>query len=122
MYAAIIDDSPVTRSILASLLKECGVIAIECDGADAAVDLLHRRKEIRVVMVDWQIPGGGYELVRRIRRDCAICDKRIVMVATETDVDDLISAIEAGIDDYLTKPFSPAALREKMDLLGGMAA
>lgn len=123
MYAVIVDDSPATRIILYNLLSECGLRVLECDSADAAIDLLHRRKEIRVVLVDWQLPpDGGYDLVRRIRTDPAICNKRIIMVTAAAGVEDVAAAIEAGIDDYLTKPFSPLAVREKLDLLGVMAA
>ena len=123
MHAAVIDDSTVSRAILANLLTDYGLRVSECDTADAAIDLLHRRKEIRVVLIDWKLaPGGGDDLVRRIRTDPATCDKRIIMVTAEAGVEDVAAAIEAGIDDYLTKPFSPVAVRDKMDLLGVMAA
>jgi two-component system chemotaxis response regulator CheY len=123
MHAVIVDDSPATRAILYNLLRDYGLLVSECDNADGTIHLLHRRKDVRVVLIDWQLPpGGGYDLVRRIRSDPAICNKRLVMVTAEAGVDDVAAAIEAGIDDYLTKPFSPLAIREKLDLLGVMAA
>jgi DNA-binding response OmpR family regulator len=124
MHAAIIDDSPATRAILSKLLSDYGMTVHECPDPLKAPAYLDRHPEVRLILVDWEIgPGGGYDLVRRLRGDGMLAGRRrIVMVTAEAGVDDVTAALEAGIDDYLTKPFSARVVREKLDLLGVLAA
>ena len=123
MQAAIVDDSATSRSILAKMLNEYGLVVHEACDAPEALRVLRDHPGIRVILVDWDIPGGGgYDLVRQIRTDSVLVGRRIIMVTAEAGIDDVAAAIEAGIDDYLTKPFSALAIREKLDLLGVLAA
>jgi len=123
MHAAVIDDSIATRTILTNMLRECGLSVHEAGGHDSALVLLRARPEIRLILIDWNLPrGGGYELARHIRTEPRLAGRRIIMVTAEAGVDDVATAIEVGIDEYLTKPFSLQLIREKLDLLGVMAA
>ena len=121
--AAVVDDSATSRAILAKMLNDYGLVVHEAEDSLSALKILRDHPGVRVILVDWDIPGGAaYDLVRQIRADSVMVGRRIIMVTAEAGVDDVAAAIEAGIDDYLTKPFSPAAIREKLDLLGVLAA
>jgi len=123
MHAAIVDDSLATRTILANMLHECGVKVSEAADHDSALSLLRSRQDISVLLVDWQLtPRGGYELVHAIKSEHRFAKRRIIMVTTEAGIDEVANALEAGIDDYLTKPFSLQNVREKLDLISMMAA
>jgi len=123
MHAAIVDDSLATRTILSSMLHECGVTVSEAGDHESALTLLRSRPDIGLVLIDWQLcPAGGYELAYQIRNEARFAGRRIIMVTAEAGIDEVANALEVGIDDYLTKPFSLATIREKLDLLSLMAA
>jgi two-component system chemotaxis response regulator CheY len=72
-----------------------------------------------VVLVDWNMPGmDGLELLRAVRADRAWDDTRLMMVTTECGMNEVMSALREGADDYVMKPFDKEIIREKLILLG----
>ena len=120
--ALVVDDSRAMRTIIGRFLKEAGYqIAEAADGREALDRLAELRptSPVSLVMVDWNMPEmNGLEFVQAARADVAYRDVRIVMVTTETEIERVFSALEAGADEYLMKPFNQAALNDKLDLLG----
>ena len=116
----VIDDSRAMRSILRKNLMEvgCEVIAEAVHGADA----LARLRELGAVdlaLVDWNMPEmNGFEFLCAVRGDHAFNSMRVVMVTTETELDQMTRALSAGANEYLMKPFTLDALREKLAILG----
>jgi two-component system, chemotaxis family, chemotaxis protein CheY len=120
MRALIVDDSKAMRMILKKTLTQCGFD--EIDEAANGLEALAVLEDIEwadVVLVDWNMPEmSGIEFVERVRADSLYDDVPIVMVTTETEVTQMIRALEAGANEYVMKPFTAEALREKLDLLG----
>lgn len=119
MRALIIDDSGLTRKIIARLLHGLGFATSEaCDGAAGLAELA-RSGPPEIVFVDWNMPEmTGIEFVRAARKEPAYAGMRIVMVTSENELANVSEALEAGANEYLMKPFTQEALGEKIALLG----
>lgn len=112
--ALIVDDDRATRLILASELGLAGYRPVEaCSGADALAALGVER--FRIVLTDWIMPDlNGLELCRRIRSDPALDGTYVIMITVNSDKPGLITAFEAGVDDFLPKPVEPGILMARL--------
>lgn len=119
MRALVIDDSKAIRLILGQILKEIG---FEVCSASHGIEALERLKEVGKVdlaLVDWNMPEmNGFEFVCAVRKDEKYNDMRLMMVTTETEMSQVIKALEAGANEYVMKPFTKEVIREKITLLG----
>ncbi|MCS7034975.1 MAG: response regulator [Phycisphaerae bacterium] len=117
------DPVPASRAILSNVLLDCGLRVHEAATTGALRSILYAHPEVRLVLVDWNVPpDGGFGLVRELRCDARLAGRRVIAILTDPRGQDLAAALEAGIDDYLTRPFTPSTIREKLDVLGVMAA
>jgi two-component system chemotaxis response regulator CheY len=74
---------------------------------------------VTLVLADWNMPEmNGLELVKRLRQDPALSSLKVLMVTTETEMGYMASALEAGADEYVMKPFTKDILTEKLELVG----
>jgi two-component system chemotaxis response regulator CheY len=119
MRAMIVDDSRPIRRIAQGVLREMGFETAEaCDGRDA-LEQLGAGLLPDVVLVDWNMPEmDGLELVRALRSDPKFSGLVIVMITTETEPDQMLRALSAGVDEYLMKPFLKEGLADKLRLVG----
>ena len=119
MHALVIDDSRAIRLILRRMLSELGFEVDEAvDGRDG---LAHLDAGLRpeLMLVDWNMPEmTGLEFVIAVREPPYSSPARLVMVTTETEVAQMIRALEAGADEYIMKPFTRDSIVEKLQLLG----
>lgn len=119
--ALVIDDSRVARAMVTRALAGLYEIS-QADCAEAALktlDTLAGSDPFALVVVDWNMPGmTGVEFVRQLRMSDSYADVKILMITTEVETQGVITALEAGVDEYLMKPFSRAAVLEKLALLG----
>jgi two-component system chemotaxis response regulator CheY len=118
--ALVIDDSRATRAILKRILLQLGFAEVDeaADGA-AALAWLAEHGPVEVCLVDWNMPVlDGLGFVEAVRSEHRYRDVRLVMVTTEGDSNHLLAALAAGADEYAMKPFTPAVIREKLELLG----
>jgi two-component system chemotaxis response regulator CheY len=121
--ALIIDDSRAMRMILAQTLKQLGFQILEAANGQEGLDRLREHGTPQVVLVDWNMPVmNGYEFVRAVRSEAAWANLPIVMVTTETELPQVGSALEAGVNEYVMKPFTRETIQEKLSLLGVAAA
>ena len=119
MRALVVDDSKPSRSIVARTLRELQFDCTEAANGAEALDLLAAAGRPDLVTVNWHMPVmDGLELVRRLRRDPAHRDLPLLMISTEHDRGRISEALEAGVNDYLAKPFTPASLMRKLVDLG----
>ncbi len=120
MRAMVVDDSRAMRSILRKHLAAIG-FEVTAEGANG-LDALARLREgptPDLALVDWNMPEmNGLEFVTALRTERAWDAMRVVMVTTETEFDNIHTALAAGANEYLMKPFTEEALREKLALLG----
>jgi two-component system, chemotaxis family, chemotaxis protein CheY len=113
----VADDSTTMRRIILRSLQAVGVPeAVEAaDGAEAV--RLFKPGEFDLVLTDWNMPNKtGLEVIQEIRKlDQKV---KIIMVTTQSEKSRVLEAINAGVSDYLVKPFSADMLREKLEKHG----
>ena len=123
MRALVVDDSRTMRRIVAGTLHGLGFETSEAENGAAALALLEGGLEVDLACIDWNMPVmDGLEFVTRVRRGAAWRAITLMMVTTEAEQDKIVRALAAGAHEYLIKPFSPDALRDKLDLLGLLPA
>jgi two-component system, OmpR family, phosphate regulon response regulator PhoB len=106
----IVDDEASIREMIAVALEMADYQVLEADNAQAAHALVVDRQP-DLVLLDWMMPGtSGIELARRLKREEATAEVPIIMLTAKGEEDNKIQGLEAGADDYITKPFSPREL------------
>ena len=119
MKALVVDDSRAMRRIIAKLLLELGFEVHEAASGLQALQLAETLDGLSLVLLDWNMPEmDGRELLERLRGDERFADLPIMMVTTESEMEQVEVALQAGASEYLMKPFDRQALREKLLLLG----
>ncbi|MEA2249153.1 MAG: two-component system, OmpR family, alkaline phosphatase synthesis response regulator PhoP [Solirubrobacteraceae bacterium] len=115
----IADDQPTMRQLVRLTLESGHFEILEAPDGDAALALA-RRELPDLVFLDWTMPGmAGVDVCRALREDPATEGMRIVMLTARSQPADRDHARAMGADDYITKPFSPIELLEKVrDVLG----
>jgi DNA-binding response OmpR family regulator len=109
-----VEDDERIRTAVKLALEDEGWIVDEADNGEDALDLF-TRNPTDVVLIDIMLPGmDGFEVCRSIRRTS---DVPIVMVTARADTHDVVAGLEAGADDYLTKPFAPKELSARIRAL-----
>lgn len=118
--ALIIDDSRAIRRILGATIKDLGFeVAEACNGREALEQLERLASPVNLVLVDWNMPEmNGLEFVIRFRNEKIQPDAKVMMVTTETAVEQMVKALEAGADEYIMKPFTREAIVDKLRILG----
>jgi two-component system chemotaxis response regulator CheY len=118
--ALIVDDSRAMRLVMGRYLKELGYEITEAgDGREALVALESRAERPDLALVDWNMPKmNGLELVQAMRREPRWSEVRVMMVTSETEGERVETALSAGADEYLMKPFTREILAEKLAVLG----
>lgn len=120
MRALVVDDSRAIRSVISRMLREMGYSVSDAGNGREALDLLTSSGLVPdLALLDWNMPVmDGFELLTEMRKDPKFAGTRIMMVTTETEMERMQAALAAGANEYLMKPFTPDALRDKLGLLG----
>ena len=117
MRILIVDDSSTMRRIIGNVVQQLGISKEDFDEAEDGVvawKLFQEKNNYDVVLTDWNMPNmNGLDLVKHIRT----ADKKvpIVMITTEGGKGEVITALKAGENNYIVKPFSADILKEKLD-------
>ncbi len=113
----LVEDDRDIRDMLVFSLQRAGYAVIETEDAEQALDKLGGVLP-DIMLVDWMLPGmNGPDLVRRIRRDQLVQNVPVIMLTARGEEADKLQGFDTGIDDYLTKPFSPRELLARMKAL-----
>ncbi|MDX1491788.1 MAG: phosphate regulon transcriptional regulator PhoB [Pseudohongiellaceae bacterium] len=106
----IVDDEPAIRDMIGITLDLAGFNSLSAEDAHQAhVSIVDSRPDL--VLLDWMLPGGsGIELARRLKRDELTANVPIIMLTAKTSEDNKVQGLDVGVDDYVTKPFSPREL------------
>lgn len=115
MKFLVVDDSPTMRRIVINALKSFGVedVVEAEDGQDALAKL--KENKIDFVITDWNMPNmSGLDLTKTIRSSEQWSNLPILMVTTRGLKEDIIQALQAKVNNYIVKPFTPQVLKEKI--------
>jgi two-component system, chemotaxis family, chemotaxis protein CheY len=112
----VVDDFPTMRRIVKNLLKQLGFENI--DEAEDGAQALGKLKVggYGLVVSDWNMPVmEGIDLLKQVRADESLKMIPFLMVTAEAEKDKVITAIKAGVDNYVVKPFTAEVLKEKLE-------
>ena len=119
MRALVVDDSQTIRLILRKYLDKIGFDVVEATDGVEGIARLQEMSQADLVLVDWNMPNmSGVDFVRAVRAIRQYDSLPLVMVTTNTERDQVASALEAGANEYIMKPFTQDVIREKLELLG----
>jgi two-component system cell cycle response regulator len=109
------EDDPIFRHVLATWLKKWGYTVVAVENGQQAWAILQQDGSPQMMILDWMMPGiDGVELCERLR-DGGLGSYRYVLLVTARDgKDDVVAGLDAGADDYLTKPFNADELRARL--------
>ncbi|HUC28146.1 MAG TPA: diguanylate cyclase [Candidatus Acidoferrum sp.] len=111
----IAEDDPIFRRVLQSRLQSWGYRVIPVEDGTQAWKLLQQSNTPDLLILDWIMPGvDGIELCRRIRANQKERYQYILLVSGKDEKRDIVAGLEAGADDYLTKPFDIGELRARL--------
>ncbi|MEK6583600.1 MAG: chemotaxis response regulator CheY [Nitrospirota bacterium] len=112
----IVDDFSTMRRIVKNILKQIGYSDIEeAEDGNCALARL-RQGGFGLVVSDWNMPNmTGLELLKAIRADSVLNNMPVLMVTAEAKKENVIDAIQAGVNNYVVKPFTAVALKEKIE-------
>ena len=111
----VVDDIEANRDLLSRRLgREGHDVAVAAGGVDALAML--RREDFDLVLLDLMMPDmNGFEVLARMKGDDRLRDVPAIMISALTEIDSVVRCIEAGAEDYLTKPFDPVLLRARIN-------
>lgn len=115
MKVLVVDDMSTMRRIVRNVLKQIGYTSVEeaPDGQEALKKL--KGGGFGLVVTDWNMPVmTGLELLKAIRADAELKILPVLMVTAEAQKENIIEAIQAGVSNYVVKPFTAEALLEKL--------
>jgi two-component system chemotaxis response regulator CheY len=115
MNILIVDDYKTMLRIIRNLLKQLGFNNVDeaTDGSMALQKL--RDKDYQLVISDWNMePMTGIQLLREVRADAKLKALPFIMITAESKTENVIAAKEAGVNNYIVKPFNAATLKTKL--------
>jgi two-component system, cell cycle response regulator len=115
MRVLIADDDPVSRQMLARMLKSWRYDVIAASDGDEARAILQQDNAPRLIILDWMMPGlTGPELCRQLRENPRDAYAYILLLTARSDKQDVIEGMQSGADDYITKPFDTEELKVRL--------
>jgi two-component system chemotaxis response regulator CheY len=116
MKILVVDDFSTMRRIVKNLLRDLGFSNThEADDGTSAWPML-QNGDFDFVVTDWNMPGmTGIDLLKKIRADERLKGTPVLMVTAEAKRDQIVAAAQAGVNGYVVKPFTAAALKEKIE-------
>jgi len=127
-HILVVEDDTAICDLLKDVLEQAGFTVYAVEDTRAALTMLADHP-VDLILLDWMLPGqSGMEWARRLKKDEAYAEIPIIMLTARSEEDDKVRSLDGGVDDYVTKPFSPremvarvrAVLRRagKLDVLG----
>jgi len=116
MKILIVDDYKTMLRILRNLLKQLNFNNVEeaTDGS-MALDLLREQGDVGMIISDWNMePMTGIQLLREVRGDAKLKPLPFIMITAESKSENVIAAKEAGVSNYIVKPFNAETLKAKL--------
>jgi|SRR5581483_9781378 len=123
MKFLVVDDSVTMRRIIINALQRIGYTDT-LEAADGLEALAKFDESVKFIITDWNMPNmSGLDFARAVRATPIGQSVPILLVTTRGAREDIIAAVEAGVNNYILKPFTPSVLKEKIDrLMAGLGA
>jgi len=111
----VVDDYATERRIVKNLLTEIGITSIDQAGDGITALQKLRERKYNLVISDWTMePMTGLQLLKKVRADSSLNSTRFIMISTESKTENVIAAKEAGVNNYIVKPFNANTLEQKI--------
>jgi len=112
----VVDDFSTMRRIIRNMLKQLGFSNIsEADDGMIALEML-KTGSFDFVVTDWNMPNmTGLDLLKAIRADAKLSATPVLLVTAEAEKENVIQAAQAGVNDYVVKPFTADVLEKKIE-------
>jgi two-component system chemotaxis response regulator CheY len=120
MPILVVDDYSTMIRIIRNLLKQLGFENVDeaSDGSAALAKL--QTKRYGLVISDWNMePMTGYELLKKVRSDPSLSSTPFIMVTAESKTENVVAAKQAGVNNYIVKPFNADTLKTKIEAVFG---
>ena len=115
MKVLVVDDSRATRSYMRRMLSEAGWVVVEAGDGQEALQRVADEGPFELAVVDWNMPVmTGIEFVEAVRARADLKAMKLMMMTSNTELDRMARALDAGADDYMMKPFTKEALLERL--------
>lgn len=122
--ALVLDDSRAMRGVLSKILVTLGFETVQAANGLEALAVMKQEGPagkdggIKLILSDWNMPEmNGLEFVRAVRSQACYAQVAIIMVTTETNIDQMVEALSAGANEYIMKPFTAEIVEEKLRIL-----
>lgn len=118
MKILLVDDSSTMRRIQRNQITGLGVSQIiEAENGQDALDKLAVNMPVDIILLDWNMPiMDGYTFLKQVRSDPTYASVKIIMCTSESEKARVVEALKSGANNYIVKPFTPEALKEKMGI------
>lgn len=116
MRILVVDDFSTMRRIVKNILKQLDFTNIvDADDGTTAWEILNKDK-IDFIVSDWNMPNmSGLELLKKVRNSEEFADMPFLMVTAEGQQEHIIEAVQAGVSNYIVKPFTPETVEQKIE-------
>ena len=115
MRVLIADDEATTRHLIQGTLGKWGFEVLAAEDGIEALGVLKAPSPPEIALVDWVMPGvDGLEVCRRMRASPPSAPTYIILITARGGLENVVQGLEAGADDYVTKPFDPRELRARL--------
>ena len=116
MKILAVDDFSTMRRIVRNILRQLGYSNIlEADDGTSALEQLKHDK-VDFIITDWNMPNmSGLDLIKAVRADSNLKDIPVLLVTAEALKENVVAAVQAGVNGYIVKPFTAETLKEKID-------
>src|SRR5262245_37382558 len=118
MSILVVDDYNTMIRIIRNLLRQLGFTNVDDanDGSSALKRLRAGEKKYGLIISDWNMePMTGFDLLREVRADPSLAKTPFIMITAESKTDNVIAAKQAGVNNYIVKPFNAQTLKSKID-------
>jgi two-component system, OmpR family, phosphate regulon response regulator PhoB len=113
----VVEDEPEIRELLSFTITRAGHDVVTAESAEQALQLMDRSLP-ELLVIDWMLPGmSGIDLAKRLRQDELTASLPIIMLTARGEEVDKLKSFDSGVDDYITKPFSPKELMARVKAL-----
>jgi two-component system chemotaxis response regulator CheY len=107
------------RSILTRMLRGLGFEVLEAANGREGLQRLQESGKVDLALVDWNMPEmNGLEFIRTVRAEQSYNGVLLMMVTTETEMENVVKALAAGANEYVMKPFTQEVIMEKLQIFG----